>query len=419
MHKRKGFALTGLEPLMNCPAKTSPAPMVLPSGPMGRAAALWLQASILVTYLAASTAPSPLYALYREAWGFSALTLTVVFATYAFTLLAALLFFGALSDHRGRREVVVVSLLLEAAAILVFRHADSVGWLVLARAVQGVATGIATSALSAGMQDLHRERGALLNSIAPLLGMGVGALGAGALAQFAPAPTRLVYDVLLVVLAAQTLAAFRLPETVSRRAGALAAMRPQLAVPRRARAMLLQVLPVNTAQWALGGFYASLAPSLARIVTGLHSPLLGGGVVATLVLSGAAAVLALRTRPARAVLASGTAALVLGLGVTLAGVQWHSTAAFFAGSAIAGLGFGAAFNGTLRSLVPLAEAHERAGLMSTFFALSYLAFSVPAIVAGLLAGRIGLQAAAMGYGLLLVALAGTALAMMARRRDAA
>jgi hypothetical protein len=119
------------------------------------------------------------------------------------------------------------------------------------------------------------------------------------------------------------------------------------------------------------------------------------------------------------VLARGTAALVLGLGVTLAGVQWHSTAAFFAGSAIAGLGFGAAFNGTLRSLVPLAEAHERAGLMSTFFALSYLAFSVPAIVAGLLAGRIGLQAAAMGYGLLLVALAGTALAMMARRRDAA
>jgi CHASE2 domain-containing sensor protein len=44
---------------------------------------------------------------------------------------------------------------------------------------------------------------------------------------------------------------------------------------------------------------------------------------------------------------------------------------------------------------------------------------VPAIVAGLLAGRIGLQAAAMGYGLLLVALAGTALAMMARRGDAA
>jgi len=395
-------------------AATAPAP-----GRLARPAALWLQASILMTYLAASTAPSPLYALYREAWDFSALTLTLVFSTYAFTLLAALLVFGALSDFRGRREVIIVSLGLEFASLLVFRHADAVGWLIAARALQGVATGIATSVLSAGMQDLHRERGALLNSIAPLLGMGAGALGAGALAQFAPAPTRLVYDVLLAVLAAQTLAAFWLPETVTRRAGALAAMRPQLAVPRRARPTLWQVLPVNTAQWALGGFYASLAPSLARIVTGLHSPLLGGAVVAALVLSGAVAVLVVRTRPARVALAGGTVALVLGLGVTLAGVQWHSTAAFFAGSLIAGLGFGSAFNGTLRSLVPLAEPHERAGLMSTFFVLSYLAFSVPAIAAGLAAGRVGLQAASLGYGLLLVALAAVALAMMARRQDTA
>ena len=395
-------------------AAISPAP-----GRMSRSAALWLNASILLVYLAASTAPSPLYALYREAWGFSALTLTVIFSTYAFALLAALLFFGALSDHRGRREIVIVALMLELVAMLVFRHAGSVGWLIGARAIQGVATGIATSALSAGLQDLHRERGSMLTSIAPLLGMGLGALGAGALAEFAPAPLRLVYDVLLAILAVQTLAAFWLPETVDKRPGAFAAMRPQLAVPKRARPTLWQVLPVNTAQWALGGFYASLGPSLARIITGLHSPLLGGGVVAALVLSGAVAVLLVRTRPAPAVLAGGTAALVIGLSVTLAGVQLHSTAAFFIGSVIAGLGFGAAFNGTLRSLVPLAEAHERAGLMSTFFVLSYLAFSVPAIVAGLLAGRIGLQAASTGYGLLLVALGVVALAMMARRKDAA
>jgi len=389
-----------------------------PAGPgrMGREAALWLNASILVAYLAASTAPSPLYALYREAWGFSALTLTVVFSTYAFALLGALLFFGALSDHRGRREVVLVSLALEIASLLVFRHADGVAWLVVARAVQGLATGIATSALSAGMLDISRERGSLLNSVSPLVGMGVGALGAGALAQFAPAPTRLVFDVLLAILVAQALAAFFLPETVSRRPGALAAMKPQLAVPARAWPTLWQVLPVNTAQWALGGFYASLGPSLTRIVTGIHSPLIGGGVVAALVLSGAVAVLAVRARPARAVLAGGTAALVVGLAVTLGGVELHSTALFFAGSIIAGLGFGAAFNGTMRSLVPLAEAHERAGLMSTFFVLSYLAFSVPAIAAGLMAGRFGLQAASVGYGLLLVALGVVALAMMARQK---
>jgi len=400
-------------------ARTSLSAIPATPGRMSRTAALWLNASLLVAYLAASTAPSPLYALYREAWDFSALTLTVVFSTYAFALLGALLFFGALSDHRGRREVVLVSLGLEIASLLVFRHADSVAWLVAARAVQGVATGIATSALSAGMLDIHRERGSLLNSVSPLVGMGVGALGAGALAQFAPAPTRLVFDVLLAILVAQALAAFFLPETVSKRPGALAAMKPQLAVPARAWPTLWQVLPVNTAQWALGGFYASLGPSLARIVTGIHSPLIGGGVVATLVLAGAAAVLAVRTRPARAVLAGGTAALIVGLGVTLGGVELHSTTMFFAGSFIAGLGFGAAFNGTMRSLVPLAQAHERAGLMSTFFVLSYLAFSLPAIAAGLTAGRFGLQAASVGYGLVLVTLGVVALAMMARQKSAA
>src|SRR6201999_4373583 len=120
-------------------------------GRMSRTAALWLNASILVAYLAASTAPSPLYALYREAWGFSALTLTVVFSTYAFTLLVALLLFGALSRHRGRREVVILAMVLETASILMFRHAGSVAGLIAARAIQAVATGIATSALSAGM----------------------------------------------------------------------------------------------------------------------------------------------------------------------------------------------------------------------------------------------------------------------------
>jgi MFS family permease len=382
---------------------------------MSRAAALWLNTALLVTYLAASTAPSPLYALYREAWGFSALTLTLVFSTYAFALLAALMFFGALSDHRGRREVLIAALVLEFASLFAFRDAGSVGWLFAARALQGAATGVATAALSAGILDIDRARGSLLNSIAPLLGMGLGALGAGALAEYAPQPTRLVFDVLLAVLALQALAALWLPETVSRRPGALASMKPRLAVPARAWPTLWQVLPVNTALWALGGFYSSLGPSLARIVTGLHSPMLGGAVVATLVLSGALAVLAVRTRPARLALAGGTAALVVGVGVTLAGVQWHSTTAFFAGSAIAGLGFGAGFNGTLRSLVPLAEPHERAGLMSTFYVLSYLAFSLPAIAAGLLAGRIGLQAASVGYGLLLVALGCIALALMARR----
>lgn len=293
--------------------------------------ALWLNGAILVSFLAASSAPSPLYAIYREAWGFSALTLTIVFASYAFAMLAALLVFGSLSDHRGRRQVVLGALAIEFASLLLFCDAQTVECLLAARILQGVATGVATSTIGTGLIDLHRERGALINAVAPMIGIGTGALGTSLLVQFAPAPTTLVFDVLLVVFALLALAAFYLPETVACRPGAWRSLRPNITIPAQARQTMWQVLPVNTAPWALGGFYMSLGPTLARLVTGNAAPVVGGASIAALVLSSAAA-------------------LAVGVGITLIGVQLHSTAAFFAGTVVAGLGFGAAFNGSMRSL---------------------------------------------------------------------
>jgi predicted MFS family arabinose efflux permease len=390
------------------------APSSVPARRLGANAALWLKSSIVVSFFAASTAPSPLYAVWREAWGFSPLVLTVVFASYAFALLGALLVLGKLSDFRGRREMVLVALAIELAATLAFREAGSVHALVAARMLQGLATGIAASTLSAGLLDLHRERGSLVNSVGPLLGMALGALGTGALVQFGPAPTRLVFELLLAVFAVQAVAALWLPETVARRPGALRSLKPTLALPARARATLAAMLPVTTAQWALGGFYTALGPSLARVVTGRHDPLVGGALVAALVLAGSIAILFVRERAPRRVLAGGSAAMPLGVAITLAGLHLHAALPFFAGTVVAGLGFGAIFNGAVRSLVPLAEPHERAGLMSTFLVASYLAFSVPALVAGLFVGRVGLQATAMGYGVSAIALALVALALMAR-----
>ncbi len=393
-------------------AATSP---FAPARRLSPAMALWLLASILMGFLAASSAPSPLYALYRETWGFSALTLTLVFASYAFALLAALLVFGGLSDHRGRREVVLLALVLEIASTVLFWQADSVGWLFAARALQGLATGIATSVLSAALIDLHTERGALVNSVAPMVGMALGALGTSALVQFAPAPTALVFELLLALFVLQTLAAFFLPETVVRRPGAWRSLRPSIAIPAQARATLAQILPVNTALWALGGFYLSLGPTLARVVTGHSAPVVGGALICALVLTSAVAILFVRTRPPRQVLLFGTVALVLGLVITLAGVALHSSVAFFAGTVVAGVGFGSGFNGSLRSLVVLASPAERGGLMAGFFVLSYLAFSLPAIAAGLAAGYFGLHATALGFGLTLLVLALAALVLMLRR----
>ena len=361
--------------------------------------------AILMTFLAASSAPSPLYALYREAWGFSALALTAVFSSYALALLVALLVFGALSDYVGRRPMVLAALALQLVATMLFWQAESLGWLLAARVVQGIATGVGLSALSALLLDLEPRRGALINGVAPMVGMAVGALGTSVLVQFAPAPMRLVYELLLVVLVVQAIASLRLPDTVPRRPGAGAAMRPRLAVPRAARAALWRVLPINTASWALTGLVLALGPTLLRQIGGNAAPLAGGALIATLVAGAALANLLAQRWPAARALALAARWMVAGLLATLAGVYAGSAPLLFCGVLLAGIGMGISFSGALRSLVPLAPPAERAGLMASFLVCSYLSFSVPVLLAGVATGWFGLRATALGYGGALLLLA--------------
>jgi MFS family permease len=404
---------------MTCTSTFSPA--LHRPGWLSARQGFWLLGSIVVTFLAASSAPSPLYGLYREAWHFSALMLTFAFAVYAFSLLGGLLVFGALSDHLGRKPVLLAAMVLELGSVALFWVADGIGWLVAARLLQGLATGIAIATLSAALLDFQRERGALVNSVAPMFGMAIGALVASALVQFAAEPAHLVFEALAALLAAQTLAACGLPETTRPRAGAWASMRPRLAVPKPVRPTLRLILPMNTAQWALGGLYLSLGPTLARQVSGLAQPLVGGGLIATLVLSGAVGILWMRARPARAVLIGSAAALVTGLVVTPWGIHAHAVVPLFVGSAIAGGGFGTSFNASVRSLVPLAPADQRAATMAAFFVLSYLAFSLPALAAGAAVGVFGLDTVALGYGAVLIVLcawAGVTLVLQPAARSA-
>lgn len=370
---------------------------------------LWFLAITLLSFLAASTAPTPLYHLYQIELHFSAAMLTLIFAVYALSLLAALLTVGSLSDHLGRRPVIFTAVLLNALAMLLFIYADSVALLISARVLQGFATGMATAVLSATLLDTDRQQGPLINSVAPLLGMALGGLGCGLLAEYAPAPLQLTYWLLLALFVLQGLYVWRLPESVSRQRGAWASLRPTLHVPVQARSTLWRVLPLNTATWALGGFYASLAPSLVRTATGSTSNLIGGATVATLTVTGALMIFTMRKRPANQALRLGAGLLPVGLILILLGVHGASLSLFFFGTLIAGCGFGSGFLGAVRSLVPLALPHERAGLMSAYYVLSYLAFCLPALLAGHIARSFGLLATTDGYGAVLIVLAVAAL----------
>ncbi|WP_408980765.1 MFS transporter [Pseudomonas moraviensis] len=376
---------------------------------------LWFLAITLLSFLAASTAPTPLYHLYQDQLHFSSAMLTLIFAVYALSLLAALLTVGSLSDHLGRKPVIFSAVLLNALAMLLFIYADSVAWLIGARVLQGFATGMATAVLSATLLDTDRQQGPLINSVAPLLGMALGGLGCGLLAEFAPAPLQLTYWLLLALFVLQGVYVWRLPESVSRQSGAWASLRPTLHVPVQARSTLWRVLPLNTATWALGGFYASLAPSLVRTATGSTSNLIGGATVAALTVTGALMIFTMRNRPAAQALLLGASLLPVGLILILLGVHGASLSLFFFGTVVAGCGFGSGFLGAVRTLVPLALPHERAGLMSAYYVLSYLAFCLPALLAGHLARSFGLLATTNVYCLALLALSVSGLILISRQ----
>lgn len=356
-------------------------------------------------FFAASSAPTPLYHLYQQGWGFSAAMLTLIFAVYAFALLFALLVVGSLSDYLGRRPVIFAALLLEITSMLLFIFAVDVTWLLMARMIQGLATGMAGSALGAALLDSDETQGPLVNSIAPMFGMALGALGTGLLVELAPLPMLLAYCLLLAAFVSQAVYIWLIPETVSRQAGVWASLKPSLHVPVQARRTLWLVLPVDIAAWSLGGFFLSLTPSLLTAATGTTSAINGGLAVATLTISGALAIYNLRLRAAVLGLWVGASFLPLGVAVILGAVNEGWLWLFFVGTVLAGIGFGSGFLGALRLLLPLAHAHERAGLMSAFYVLSYLAFCIPALVAGLSAHSLGLIVTTNIYGSVVIVLA--------------
>jgi predicted MFS family arabinose efflux permease len=373
--------------------------------------------SIIVSFLAASAAPTPLYAVYAAHWGFSPLATTVVFGVYALAVLAGLLTFGKLSDHVGRRPVLLTGLALQAVAMVLFTIAGGLGMLLIARVVQGLAAGSSLGAIGAGMLDLDRRRGALANSFAPGVGTGTGALISALAVQFLPAPTHLIYLVLLGVFGLQAVGVLVMRETAPRRPGALKSLVPDIRLPRAIRSEVAIAAPVLFAVWALAGFYGSLGPALAATL--LHSSSVVYGGLSFFILAGVAAVavLAFNRTEARLTLYISIAALVAGVAVTLAATSTDSAPGFFIGTAIAGVGFGGGFQGGLRLVVPLAGEQERAGILSLLYIISYLGLGVPAVIAGVLVTEVnGLLATAQEYGVAVVVLAALALAGLLAHR---
>jgi MFS family permease len=357
------------------------------SGAPGRKGQGFIAATVsFVAVFAAGATPIPLYDTYRTADGLTNDQFSLVAVAYFASAVFALLVLGRLSNHYGRRPVSIAALLVAAAGCLTLLFVHSFLPLLIGRALQGLAAGLASSAIGAYAVDTAPKRprwlATTVTTAASTVGLAVGVFVSGALVAFGPAPRELTFWVFAAILLGCTLALATRPETVTRIGGVWASLVPRLAAPRASRRYLPLASGIFIATWAFGGYFTSFGPSIAADDLGSHSPLVAAAVFASYMApSFLGGVMASRFTPATAQRIGMTLVAVAGLGLAYASTA-GILSLFIGGGVTGGIGMGIATSGSMNTLLPEALMRERAGLLAVIYAISYTGSAVPSLLAG-------------------------------------
>jgi predicted MFS family arabinose efflux permease len=368
---------------------------------------------LLAVMFMGSTLLTPLYPLYRREFGFSEVTLTLVYATYVIGNLVALLFLGRVSDQIGRRRVSVPAMSLGAIATLIFLFAPATPWLFVGRMLSGLAIGVAAAVAAAWAVELERDRTAAttMTTTANMAGIALGPLLAGLIASYAPAPLRtsfVVYLVLLVLIAWQVV---KLPETVHQPLRWRdASYRPRIGVPREIRGQFVAPSVAGFATFALVGYYASLVPGLLAEELGIASPAISGAIVAALFASAAAVIVATRALTSRRALLGGLILLVPSAGLLLLAQTRASIIALWGATLVTAIALALGYRGTLEVVNAIAPDDQRAEVLASYMIACFLGNALPVIGVALLSKLAGATVAYVTFAALIAALASIGLA---------
>jgi MFS family permease len=360
------------------------------------AGAFVLVGAALFALVAGANLATPLYAVYRERFGFSSAVLTLVFATYQLVLCPSLLLFGQLSDRIGRRPVIAGGLGVAMAGLALFALARGTGWLFVARGVQGLAVGAASGAATAALVELapsgDRARAALVSTLAQAGGSAAGPLVGGMLARWAPAPRTTSFLVGLVATGALLAGILAMTEPRGTVGGTWRMQRPN--VPPAIRGRFARLALTAAAAWAVAGLYLSVVPSYAGSLLGTSNLALEGAITALMLVASCAAQVVFRRGGAPERDQSvGLALVIASLGALVLAFPAHSLALVLAAALVGGVGHGMAFLGAQADLNAIAPPERRGEVTAAFFVCVYLGVAVSAIGTGLVATATSLETA--------------------------
>jgi MFS family permease len=359
----------------------------------GKRLRFWGTAYTMLILLTGTNLPTPLYKGYEARFGFSPLTLTLIFTAYIAVLIPSLLIVGPAADAVGYRRMLLPALVVAAFGALVFALASSTAWLFAGRVLQGLAIGAATGPLTATLTELEpdgdRRKAALVSTVATAGGLGFGPILAGFLAQYAPAPRVFPFVLEIGLLIPAAAVVFSLPTHAARtrwrprRPEIPAALRPEFATSGTA----------CFAAFAVVGLFLTLIPTYVATLSGSKNLFLGGAAVALMLACSATAQLLGYGRSARALEIAGLPLLAAGLTALAVAGNVSSLALLLAATVTAGLGQGLTFLGGLTAINHAAPPDRRADVLSSFFVILYLGVGVPVVGVGFAATQVGLLTA--------------------------
>ncbi|MBL7250081.1 MFS transporter [Alloalcanivorax sp. C16-2] len=376
----------------------------------------------LVMAYAASATPIPLYGIYQAVDGVSYGALSLSAVVYFAGAVMALLVFGRLSNHLGRRAVSLLAVALAGLASVTLMTVHEAAPLIIGRLFQGLSCGLASTALAAWLVDTAPVSPSwvapAILSCGPMTGLTLGGVASGVMVEYGPSPRTLPYLVILGVLVVCALLLLRGRETVAGEPGWRASLRPRFGLPPSARKAYPVAACTFVCTWALGGFYQAFGPIMAREQLHSSNALAAALVFASLMApSVIGASIAGRLRPSSAQ-CLGMLAFTAGLAGVLLSLKLGLLVPFLITSVLAGIAQGTTLSGGIQMMVAGTEQEERAGILSVIYATSYTGAAVPTLVAGQLSGRLSLLQVASGYGVLALFGCIVVLLAAARRRRA-
>jgi MFS family permease len=370
---------------------------------LGGTTAICVVAAMIGVLFAGSTVLTPLYVIYKQQFGFSQISLTLIYAAYVLGNLAALLLFGRLSDQIGRRRTAVMAMAIAIVSAVIFLFARGIVSLYAGRILSGLAVGIGAGTGTAWLAELiareDKSRATVIATSTNFAGVGIGALMAGMLAEYASSPLRLPFIVYLPMLVAVSALVWFTGETVSHPALNIGrvSMRPRLSVPSDIRARFVAPAVTGFGAMALVGFYAALAPSLLAEQLHETSHAMAGAVFLELAVVVAASIVATKSLSSRAAMLWALALMIPSVALLVAAQMLGSLTIMIVATTACGIAAGLGYRGSLQVVNQIAPQDRRAEVVSSYLVCVFAGNALPVIGVGVISTLASLTTASLVF----------------------